>query len=296
MVKFAILTDSAGDIEKDLRDKYDIDYCSMNVSWNGEEHLASLDWDQGFSAHEFYQLMREGTRVFTTQVPALEFEKKFREHLDKGEDVCYIGCSNALSGSFNTSQSIAAKLAPLYPGRKIVCIDTLISGFAQGAMAITASEMRKEGKTIGEVSSYIESIKLKYNQFGTTEDLSFLKRAGRVSASSAFFGNLFAVKPIVISDAKGHNFAYKKVKGRRASLIEIAQSSVEASEKPENQIIWISHADDLESANFVKSEILKRANYKGVHIGYVGPIIGASTGPGTVIVYCFGKEVTLVGE
>jgi len=296
MEKFAIFTDSAGDIEKDLREKYDIDYCSMNVSWDGQEHLASLDWDQGFTPHEFYDLMRRGTRIFTTQVPATEFDKKFRQHLDNGEDICYISCSNALSGSINTARNVAAKLALLYPQRKILCIDTLISGFAQGAMAIKASEMRKDGKTIDEVEQCVESIKLKYNQFGTTEDLSFLKRAGRVSASSAFFGNLFAVKPIVISDAKGHNYAYKKVKGRRASLIEIAQSSVEASENPQDQIIWISHADDLESAEFVKQEILKRARYKDVHIGFVGPIIGASTGPGTVIVYCFGKEVTIAGE
>jgi fatty acid-binding protein DegV len=99
----------------------------------------------------------------------------------------------------------------------------------------------------------------KYNQFGAIDDLTYLKRAGRVSASSAFFGNLFGVKPIVISDIKGHNYAYKKVKGRKASLIDIAQETVAATEDIEHATIWIGHIDDPEGAEFVRQEILKLA-------------------------------------
>ena len=47
-----------------------------------------------------------------------------------------------------------------------------------------------------ETAQYIEEIRLCVNQFGTVGSLEYLRRAGRVKASKAFFGNLFGVKPI----------------------------------------------------------------------------------------------------
>jgi DegV family protein with EDD domain len=296
MNRFAILIDSTGDLNKDLRAKYDIDYCTMGISIDGKDYPASLDWDQGMTPHELYDLMRKGMRFFTSQVTAQEFESKFRKYLDQGQDVYYIACSSGLSGSINIARSVAKKLEPLYPGRKIVCFDSLISGYAQGAMAITASKMRAEGKSLDEIAKHIDETKLKYNQFGAIDDLTYLKRAGRVSASSAFFGNLFGVKPIVISDIKGHNYAYKKVKGRKASLIDIAQETVAATEDIEHATIWIGHIDDPEGAEFVRQEILKLAKPAEIYVGPIGPIVGGSTGPGTVATYCYGKEVTACGE
>ncbi|OPZ36682.1 MAG: Fatty acid-binding protein [Tenericutes bacterium ADurb.BinA155] len=296
MNSFAILIDSTGDLGKDLRKQYDIDYCPMGISIDGKDYPASLDWDQGMTPHQLYDLMRQGMKFYTSQVPAQTFESKFKQYLDQGLDVYYIACSSGLSGSVNIARSVAAKLAPAYPHQKIVCFDSLISGYAQGAMAIKASEMRKEGKGLDEVAAWLDKNKLRYNQFGAIDDLTYLKRAGRVSASSAFFGNLFGVKPIVISDTKGHNYAYKKVKGRKASLIDIAQETVAATDDIEHSTIWIGHIDDPEGAEFVRQEILKLAKPGNIYVGPIGPIVGGSTGPGTVATYCFGKEVTVCGE
>lgn len=296
MSNFGILIDSTGDLPKSLREPYDIGYCPMNVSWGGKDVKASLDWDQGFTPHEFYDIMRKGTRIYTTQVPASVFQKEFEALLSKGLDVLYISCSSALSGSINTARKEAEKLEKKYPGRKVYCLDSLISGFAQGAMAIKARELQREGKSLDEVAAYIEKTKLKYNQFGAVDDLSYLKRAGRVSSSAAFFGNLFGVKPIVISDAKGHNYAFKKIKGRKASLTGIAQMAYDACEDPANSTIYIGHDDDPEGAEFVKEELKKIGPVKEIFVGDIGPIVGASTGPGTVCTYCYGKEVTVVGE
>jgi hypothetical protein len=38
------------------------------------------------------------------------------------------------------------------------------------------------------------------------------------------------------------------------------------------------------------------ASFKEVKIGTIGPIVGASVGPGTIIAFCFGKEVTIEGK
>ena len=286
---FCIITDSTSDLSLELREKYGIDYCKMEFSEGDKHYHASLDWDE-ISCKEFYDSMRQGKRYKTVQVPVKTFDEKFREHLDKGEDILYIACSSGLSGSINTAKVISEELRSSYPGRKIVCIDSLISGLGQGSMAIKASELKNEGKTLEETASWIEEHKLFFNQYGTVESLEYLKSAGRVTASSAFFGNLFAVKPILISDLEGHNLAVKKVKGRKSSLDELAIMSAKYIENPLDQTIYVGHADDEEAAKATADNIKELIPGANISFYVIGPIVGASVGPGTVIVFYYGKN------
>ncbi len=293
MSKFAIFIDSTGDLPLDLRKQYDIDYCPMMLNIDGKDVIASLDYDQGYSPKELYDIMRNGTRVFTSQVPNQTFLDKFEPVLKEGIDILYIGCSSALSASVAAAELLAKNhLRPAYPERKIVCFDSKIACYGQGEMAIYASNLRKEGKSLEEVVAWLEQNMFKFNQFATVATLSYLKRAGRVSAGSAFFGNLLAVKPILISDCKGQNFAVEKVKGTKPSLNRLVELALEAAENPDGKTFYICHADDLAAAQFVESEIRRLAPNAKTYLGPLGPIIGASIGPGTTAIYVFGKEVT----
>ena len=107
---FSIFIDSTGDLGKELRTKFDIDYCPMNISINDKEIVASLDYDQGYSAHEIYEIMRGGTRIFTTMVPTTVFQEKFTKAVEEGNDVLYISCSSGLSGSVNVGIKVAEEI------------------------------------------------------------------------------------------------------------------------------------------------------------------------------------------
>ena len=295
MRDFIILTDSTSDLCKELRDKHNIDYVAMNITYDEKEFKASLDWEE-YSAKELYDLMRNGKRVRTTQVPYNTYFDKFMECGKEGKDVLYISCSSALSGTVNVARTVKDEVLETYPDMKISIVDSLISSLGQGYLVIKATELKVEGKTIDEVTSYLEDNKLKTQQVATVGSLEYLRRAGRVKATKAFFGNLFGVKPIIMSDAKGQNYAFKKVKGRRASLLYLVEYLKENIVNPENQTIYISHADTLEDATFVKEHILKEVNCKEVFIDYICPIVGSSVGPGTIIVFYQGETVTIVGE
>lgn len=294
MKKFVIFGDSTCDLSKELREKYGVEYVAMNFSVDDEEYVASLDWDEK-GAKEHYDIMRSGKRVFTTQVPKNVFYDAFKSVLDSGNDVLYISCSSALSASIKTAILVAEELKKDYPDSDICCVDSLISSLGQGHLLIEAAKKRDEGLTVVETAKYIEDIRLKVNQCGTVESMEYLRRAGRIKASKAFFGNLFGVKPIIISDIKGQNYAYKKVKGTANARVAIADHIVEAANGVYDTL-YISHADCLESAIAVKDEILKKAEFKEVVLGYIGPIVGASVGPGTVIAFTFGNEVTIEGN
>lgn len=295
MKEFVIFGDSTCDLDKETREKYGLDYVPMNYVLEGKEYPASLDWES-LSVKDFYNEMRSGKRITTTQVPDPVFEEKFESAIKEGKDVLYIGCSSALSGSVVRGTAVAKELMEKYPDAKIRCVDALNSSFGQGIMLMKASDMRKEGRTLDETADFIEANRNKVHQIATVGNLTFLKKAGRVTASSAFFGNLIGIKPIIISDAKGQNWAIKKVKGSSAAREEIANMTANEIVNPEDQIIYISHADDEAAAAEIKEFILSKVKCKDVVYGYIGPIVGASVGPGTTNVYFLGDEITIIGE
>lgn len=285
MKDYVILTDSCSDLSKDIRESLGIDYVQMNIVYDGKELPASLDWDL-YTPQELYNLMRNGTRITTNQVPVQTFTTVFTKYLEEGKDIVYIGCSSALSGSVNTGKVVADELAEKYPDNKVYVIDSLNSCLGEGLMVIDAANMKKEGKTAAEVAAYIEANKLKYQQFCAVDDLTYLKRAGRVKASAAFFGNLFGVKPILISNRQGENFAIKKIKGRKNSLDEIINMAKSSIVAPETQTVAVVHADCEKDAEYLKNRIESELGVKEVYVNYIGPIIGASAGPGTIAIYC----------
>lgn len=296
MKKYVILSDTGCDLEEALRKEFDIEYVPMHYSLDGKDYAADLDWKE-FSVPQFYGLMREGKRFITSQVNVAEYKKAFNAYLAQGYDVLYISCSSALSSSVHASRVAREELLKEYPDAKIFCVDGLRACYALGLLCIRASELRAEGKTIEETAAWIEENKNTTHMVGTVDKLIWLKQAGRVSATSAFFGGLLNIKPIIVADAKGQNFAVEKVKGRMTSFTRMVEMVKESWEDVPYQRLHISHADCVEEAEKLKEMLLAVLGKEvDVHIGYVGPIVGASAGPGTLSINYFGKKVTLNGE
>lgn len=292
MRKVQILTDSCSDLTPELMEKYGVDYAKMNTVYEDKHSPADLSWTEE-EVHALYGIMRNGNRVTTTQVPMDEFDRVFRKYLDMGRDIVYIGCSLKQSGSVNTARVLAAELLKEYPEAKISCIDSKHASMGEGVLALDAAEYANTGKTVEEITSYVEERRKYLNQFVTVHTLEFLRKAGRVKASSAFFGNLLGVKPIIIADADGEQAAIKKVKGRANSLKEIVSLLKETITEPEKQTVYIAHADcDKDEINSVIDMIKSEIPCKDVYVGFIGPIIGASIGPDAVAIFAFGKEIT----
>ena len=289
MAKFRIFTDSCSDLSTSSRQQYDIDYFRMNVVLDGEEKPADLDWKE-FTYEEFYGWMYAGRKLKTTQVPAPEFEEKMTKVLEKGEDVLYVSCSNKLSGSINTFQLVKEELQEKFPDRKIIGVDSLAATGSEGQLAIFASELRAQGKTIEETAAILEEKRTCFTYFATVDDLKYLKNAGRIKGSKAFFGNIIGVKPIIMSDAQGNNLAIKNARGTKASLEEIFEHVKEGMNE-ETKVVYVGSGKAEASAAKLKERFEKELGLEVVEYA-IGPIIGTSCGPGVVSACFRGKEVT----
>ena len=297
MRKIKIITDSCADMNKEMLEKYDVDYAKMSSFRNGVESPAYTTWSAE-EIHEFYDFMRKGGRVTTAQVSMEEFNKIFTHYINEGYDIIYIGCSLKQSSSVNTGAIVAKKLMEENEGVKIECIDSQNASFGIAMLVIEAAKMVKAGNNFEEIVNSVISLRKKVNQFVTVHSLTTLRKAGRVKGPAAFFGNLLGVKPILISDANGEQTAYKKVKGRMNSFKEIVALLKEKMNGNEDQIVYFAHTDcSQEEVDLLINMIKEQINCKDIVVGCIGPIIGGSVGPDTVGLWAYGDEVTFrVGE
>ena len=294
-----VITDSCANMGKELRDRYDVDYARLSILWDGNEKYVSNDWEL-YTAKELYDAMRGGTRITTQQVNAVELEQVFEKYLELGLDVVYVACSSALSGSYSVGQVVAKQLKEKYRERNVICIDPKISCGGEAIVAMEAAKLALAGGTADEVAECAKKAAAKSMQVGTIDSLTYLKRAGRVKASAAFFGNLFGIKPILISNEKGENEAVKKMKGRKNALDECVNmlvKSIGCDEYPtEEQTLFVVHADCENDAMYLVNRIKEKVNLKEVIVNALSPVIGATTGPGMVGLYAFGDRDAMLGE
>ncbi|MBR4554779.1 MAG: DegV family protein [Ruminococcus sp.] len=294
MRKIKIISDSCSDLTAELMEKYDLDYATMYFVRDGKENKASLTWEQ-YSPAEYFGMMREGEKLSTTQVPAGEFDRIFRQYLSEGYDVIYIGISNRQSGSVNTGTVVAKEVLKDFPDAKISCINSLNGSIGIGMLAIYASKLVKAGKSFDEIVDEVTAQRKKVNQFMTVYSLESFRRTGRVENDEAYQANLMAVKPIMIADANGAQVPVKKVRGRAASLAEIVDmaAAAGANDAVQDDCVYVSQADITEEElEDIKKLVAEKLPNKKLVIVPFGPIIGVSVGADAVGLWAFGNEVT----
>ena len=292
MRKVKIITDSCSDLTPELLDKYGIDYAKMNTVLDGVTSPALLEWTAE-DVHAFYNLMRAGKRITTTQVPVEEYKRIFEKYLSEDYDIVYVACCSKQSGSVNTARVVADKMLPDYPGAAIYVIDALNSAMGEGLLSIVAATFVEEGLSADEVAEKVTAMRNNVNEYITVHSLDALARSGRLKASKAFIGNLMGVKPILTSDYYGAQTPMKKVRGRQNSLHEIVALLKDSIEETPKYPILFCHADcSTEEVDQILDMIRKEIPGREIYVGFFGPIIGASIGPDAVGVFGMGREVT----
>lgn len=283
-----IITDSCSDLPLEYVKKHQIPIAHLMYHFDGKDY--DDDFGQTLSHLDFYNAIRQGAMPTTSQVNVHTFVTKFKEYVEQGQAIIYIGFSSALSGTFNSAVTAREIILEEHPEAQIGVVDSRCASLGQGLLVHYALELREEGAGFQEILSWVEENKLLINHWFTVEDLNHLKRGGRVSSTAAFVGSMLNVKPILNVDNEGRLTAKAKVRGRQKSLRYLKEQMDERIVSPETQTIFISHGDSLADAENLKEMILAEYSVKDVQIGYVGPVIGSHSGPGTIALFFMGKQ------
>lgn len=289
MKEFVIVTDTTTDLPRDYVEKHHLYMMSLPYTLEG----TSYTWEKPMPVKDFYDKMRAGSLPTTSQANPEEAALLYESILkDNDVDILHIAFSSGLSGSFNSCRIASADVCEKYPDHRIVVVDSLAATLGQGLLVYKAVQLKEAGKSLDEVAAWVEENKYHLVHNFTVDDLFHLHRGGRLSKTAAIVGTMINLKPVLHVDDEGHLVMLSKVRGRKKSLIGLVDCMEKqlGDWKDKNDIIFISHGDCPEDAQFVADLIKERFGYETFMIDYIGATIGAHSGPGTVALFYLGDH------
>jgi len=289
MKTYQIVTDATSDLPLELVVKLDVHVIPMHCAIDGDDYLITAD-NRNLSSHDFYDMLRAGRVSSTTQVNGETFKAEVRPFLKDGLDVLYICFSSGLSSTYASIRIAIEDLAEEFPERKLRIVDSLSATGGEGLLVYHAVKRMEDGMGLDELAQWIEDNKLHFAHWFTVDDLKFIKRGGRVSATAALVGTVLSVKPIMHVDNEGKLIPVDKVRGRRKSLEELVAHMEKSAIRPADQTVFISHGDTPEDAAYIEKLVRERLGVKNVFIGPVGPVVGSHGGPGIICLFFLAEE------
>ena len=288
MAEYRIITDSTTDLAPEMIRELGVQVAPLCYVMDGSTYH-NIPGGGEMSDQAFYQKLREGTMPTTTQINSEEFVALFTPVLEAGEDILYIAFSSGLSGTCQSAHLAARELKDRFPERRVEVFDSLCASMGEGLLVYHAATRKNQGATMDEVLAWLKENVLHLCHWFTVDDLNHLKRGGRVSTATALVGTMLGIKPVLHVDDEGHLIPVSKVRGRKQSLDALVKKMEETAIDPQDQVIFISHGDCLEDAKYVAKQVKEKLGVKEVKINFIGPVIGAHSGPGTVALFFLGN-------
>jgi len=287
MSDFIISTENTTDLPQSFLDEHNIGLMFLPYTLDG----ITYDMNSQLPEKTFYDKVRNGSMPTTSQINPTEARNDFKKLIDTYHcDILHIAFSSGLSGTYNNTRLAAEELMEEGIPYKIIVIDSLCASMGEGLFVYKAVKLKEQGFSIEDTAKWLEDHKMNFAHNFTVDDLNHLYRGGRVSKTAAVLGTIVNIKPMLHVDEEGHLVVVNKVRGRKKSLIALVDS-MEAqigSWRDKNDMIFISHGDSLEDAEFVQKLIEERFGYKSFLLNTIGATIGAHSGPGTVALFYMG--------
>ncbi len=279
-----IVADSACDLTKDQYDAYNIKMVPLTVHLDNEDYLDVVD----IHPKKVYDAMREGASTKTSQVSPQAFHDLFSTFAKEGTPLVYVAFSSALSGTYQTAKMMEQEVKEQYPEAVLHVIDSKCASIGYGLVILRIAKLAQSGASVGEIIEQATYHATQMEHIFTVDDLEYLYRGGRVSKTQAFVGSLLKIKPILhVEDGK--LIPLEKIRGSKRVLSRMLALMEERGTDFENQVVGISHGDDIENAEALATMIREKWNPKEIIIEYVGSVIGAHSGPGTLALFFLNK-------
>ena len=285
MRDYLIITDSSSDLTAEQIQELGIASIPLEIIVDG----TPIDNDK-VDVKEVYAQLRAKKTITTSAATIQRFTDFFEAVLENDVDILYLGFTSGLSSTFSSGAIALKNLQEKYPDRKLYAVDTLCASLGQGLLVYLACKEKEKGKTIEEVRDWTEANKLNLAHWFTVDDLFFLKRGGRVSATSAVVGTMLSIKPVMHVDNAGKLLPMDKVRGRKTSIDALFTKMKNSTINPVDSPVFISHGDCIEDANYLAEKVQAEWNVSKIVINYIGPVIGSHSGPGTLALFFLASE------
>lgn len=266
-----IICDSMSDLPKGFKEEFNIHIVPTSVNIDGTEYLDGID----ITSEEFFKIIRNVKELpKTSQATYSRFLEAFEKYSKEYNEIIYIGGSSKASGTY---QSVIMAINNIDNDCKIHHIDTLNFSAGSSVFVIKACLLLKEGKSAEEIIETLESLKGSQKVFLTVDDLTYLKKGGRISSTKATLGTLLNIKPLIELE-DGLTVVKGQVRGKKQISAEMFKLATEGITDFKDKIIVYGCGDNEEDLYLLKDKIFA-TNCKYIYEIKPGPTMTAHTGP-----------------
>lgn len=277
--QIAIVTDSNSGITQEQAKELGVFVVPMPFDINGQTYFEDIT----LGKKEFYEKLREGAEIATSQPSIDDVMKLWETLLQEHDEIVHIPMSSGLSGSCETALAFARE----FDGKVQVVNNQRIS-VTQRQSVLDAVGLAKSGKTAKEIREVLEKEKMESSIYIMLDTLKYLKKGGRITAAAAALGTILRLKPVLqIQGEKLDAFAKARTaKQAKSMMINAIKRDFEerfsAYVAEGNMALAIAHTDNLEAALEFKKEV--EEEFKGIDI-YVDELslsVSCHIGPGAL--------------
>lgn len=281
-----IIVDSTCDVPKELLQRFSIAVLPLSVIIDEKSYRDGVE----IQLEAVYDAMRAGKIPKTSQIQWEDTGELFTSIVKAGDDFIYLAFSAAMSGTYNLAKMVCASVKEKYPARRMEVIDSKGGSMGAGLIAIQLGLLNEEGASFDELLSQGLAMAEHVKYAFTINDLKCAMRGGRVLARAAgSFGDILHVKPLM-DVRNGMLHIVRLVRGSTKSLVAVADFIAGYACNFPGQIIGVTHADDLDRANYMESLIKKRLPDCTIFCERIGSVLGSHLGIGGVGVFCFDQR------
>ena len=272
-----IMTDLSADITREESERLNIAVLPFYINCGEESVLADIN----YTPQMFYEKFKASEEPPRTSQATPEILENMYRELGNEEPIIHITIPANSSGIVNTARMVSAQLNE-EEGFDITVLDSSMYSYGIGANVVRAAEMAKDGASKEEICAFLKERFEKDRVYFIVDDLSHLKRGGRIKATTMVISEVLDIKPILWSN-DGMVEAFAKVRGIKkamSKIVDIIEENIADGTK-----VCVLHADALDKAETMSRMIEARIGEGRTYIHEVGPIITCHAGVGVFGIY-----------
>jgi len=260
MSKITISVDSTADLTPDLYKKYNLEVIDIGVVVGSQVYN-----DRDVTPNIIYKAVeKDGILPKTNAALEVDYRDLFEKATQDGGSVIHFNMSSKLSVSHENARRASQGL------ERVHVIDTKSACSGTGILAIKASVMVKDGKSVEEILSVIKPMVNKLNLSLIIKDLKYLYRGGRASGLKLLGANFLKIRPsMTVKD--GSIVPDKKYRGHYdKAVIEWTKYRISQAINADKSLAFVCHSDIDDAIPQGVINSLKEAGFKDVQRVVVG--------------------------
>lgn len=280
-MKIAYLIDSSSMID-DVQE-----FCRVEGNFFMPIHIMIDEYDflegVNLDRNKVISLIESGSLPTTSLPSPLEMEDILTKIVDAGYDT--LVCSLLGSGLSATQETFLSTARNF--DLKVYNLDSKGAGLIQIHAIDLFKKYLNDGMDINEVSNKVQEMLDNSRALTVVDDLSHLKRGGRITSSAALIGGMLKIKPILEcqKDLNGKLDVIEKVRTLKKAYIQMCDVTLKDIDISKYHIC-IAHYESLENAKVLEEIVKEYVNADTKIIVHdLSAVIGAHTGIGAVALF-----------